>query len=241
MKYILCLLLLCLLFACHTATRPDWKTIDYGPFKLKSPPEWKQVKLHGIDSYVGGLTNGKDTLTFDYGWYSPHVDVDSSGAWKEDTVNGLAAIVGISGNDVQMEIHLKDPKDRFFISGRTLKDVPTALRIFKTIYFPYSDTTVNPPLAVDKFHPGTLATGNELYQMNCATCHHPAKQLTGPSFAEILEYRDEDRIFQFLTNRDALKSDSLTMAFQKRAGSVECIRWPELTRIELSRILRHVK
>ncbi|QJB42058.1 hypothetical protein HF324_31125 [Chitinophaga oryzae] len=246
MKYIICYLFICLLFACKTAGNQDWKSADFGPFKLKAPPEWKKMKLQGFDSYVGGLTNGIDTLTFDYGWYSPEVDLDSAGIYREDTINGLVALIGITEGmttrSAELEIFLKDEKNRFFISGKDLQDLPTVLKIFKSIYFPYSDTTINPPLVMEKFHrSSSVMQGRSLYKFNCASCHHPHKQMTGPSFAEVFKYRDKEWIYRFLTNRDSIKSDSLTIAFQKRAGSVTCIRFPELTKIELTRILGYIR
>lgn len=246
MKYIICTLFICLLFACQTATSPGWKTIDFGPFKLKAPLEWRKIELKGIDSYIGGLTDGRDTLTFDYGWYSPEVELDSIGIYQEDTINGLTALIGIAGDmangSAELEILLKDEKNKFFISGNNLHDIPTVLKIFKSIYFPYSDTTINPPLVMEKFHhDNSLVTGRTLYRFNCSACHQPYKQMTGPSFAEIFRYRDKEWIYQFLTNRDSVKSDSLTIAFKKRAGSVECVRFPELTKMELAHILGAVR
>ena len=40
------------------------KTLDFGVFKLKVPLEWYSIRLRNIDTYVGGFTNGKDTLRF---------------------------------------------------------------------------------------------------------------------------------------------------------------------------------
>lgn len=245
MKYLCSTLLFCLLFACQRPTNPDWKTIDYGVFKLKAPPEWKKLKMQGFDSYVGGLTNGKDTLTFDYGWYSPHVELDSSGSYQEDTINGLTAVIGISGykdkQAIAVEIYLKDKKNKFFIGGDNLSDLPVALKIFKTIHFPYGDTTVNSPLTMEKFRVGSLRSGSELYDMYCINCHHPNAEMIGPPFEEILQYRDADWIYKFLTSRESVKPDSLTLAYRKKAGDTTCVRFPERTKIEIERILHYVR
>jgi hypothetical protein len=233
------------MFACRQATNPGWKTIDYGPFKLKAPQEWEQIEFKGIDSYVGGLTNGKDTLTFDYGWYSPDVDLDSSGTYQEDIINGLPALIGISGDKqnkhVAVEIHLKDKQNKFFMSGFNLNDVPTILQIFKSIYFPNGDTTINPPMVMTKFSSGPLTSGEKLFQMNCASCHHPVKKMTGPAMVEIQKYRDKDWIYQFLTNRESVKPDSLTLAYRQEAGDNVCLRFPGLTRMEINRILGYAQ
>ncbi|MBC9913910.1 c-type cytochrome [Chitinophaga varians] len=245
MKYLCYVWLCCLMFACRSTTHTDWKTIDYGPFKLKAPQEWKKITFKGIDSYVGGLSNGKDTLSFDYGIYGVDMDLDSSGTYQEDTINGLQAVIAMSGEErnkhVAVDIYLKDQEHHFFMSGFRLDDVPTVLQIFKSIYFPYSDTTINPPIVMTKFQRGPLATGKWLFQMNCAACHQLGKKMMGPAMAEIGRYRDKDWIYQFLTNRDAIQPDSLTIAYQKEAGSITCVRFPGLTKMEVNRILGYAK
>ncbi|WP_343745288.1 cytochrome c [Chitinophaga sp.] len=245
MKYLYCLLFVWLVFACKPATSPTWQTIDYGPFKLKAPLEWKRVEFKGIDSYVGGLSNGKDTLSFDYGRYSPHVDLDSSGIYQEDIINGLPALIGISGDQYNkkaaVEIYLRNKQYRFFMSGFNLNDVPAVLQIFKSIYFPYSDTSMNPPLVMTKFKAGPILTGKQLFQMNCASCHLVMKKMIGPPMIEICSYRDDDWIYQFLTNRALVTPDSLTRAYRKEAGDIQCVRFPELTRMEINRILVYAR
>ena len=58
-----------LITGCNT-TSSKWQTLDFGIFKLTAPKNWTIVKEQGIDSYYGGLTNGKDSLWFDYGRFS---------------------------------------------------------------------------------------------------------------------------------------------------------------------------
>lgn len=52
----------------------EFKTIDFESFKITVPENWNKVQIKGIDNYVGGLvTDQKDTLIFDIGWYSADV------------------------------------------------------------------------------------------------------------------------------------------------------------------------
>ena len=44
--------------------------IDFEKFTLITPPDWKRFEAQGYDTFVGGLTNKKDTLYFDYGLFS---------------------------------------------------------------------------------------------------------------------------------------------------------------------------
>jgi len=85
-----------LVASCKTK-RNEWQTLDFGVFKLKTPKYWTIVERQGIDSYVGGLTNGKDSLWFDYGWYSGDIDDEliESHLFAKDTINGLFARVAI--------------------------------------------------------------------------------------------------------------------------------------------------
>tara|TARA_B110000238_G_C15919694_1_gene349910 strand:- start:94 stop:642 length:549 start_codon:yes stop_codon:yes gene_type:complete len=57
-----------MIFSCE---KSEYKTIDFGSFELTVPQNWREYEIKGTDSYVGGLvTNEKDTLIFDLGWYS---------------------------------------------------------------------------------------------------------------------------------------------------------------------------
>jgi hypothetical protein len=80
-------------FSC-TGRPKALKDLDFGVFRVKTPVDWKKVKTQGLDSYMGGLTNGMDSLWFDYGLYDVDLTNDS-GYWyrvSEDTVNGDPAI-----------------------------------------------------------------------------------------------------------------------------------------------------
>lgn len=43
-----------------------WKLLDLDAFKLSVPSDWKYIKQKGIDSFVGIIKAGKDTLSFDF-------------------------------------------------------------------------------------------------------------------------------------------------------------------------------
>jgi hypothetical protein len=47
-----------------------WHKITLSQFDIEVPSIYYYFKMHGIDSYVGGITNREDTIEFDYGWYS---------------------------------------------------------------------------------------------------------------------------------------------------------------------------
>ena len=73
MKRIFIFLLLCSsIICCDTKVKQtEGKLIDLGPFTINVPNDFEYKKLIGIDSFVGAITNGESTFTFDYGMYSP--------------------------------------------------------------------------------------------------------------------------------------------------------------------------
>lgn len=61
-----------LIVSCKTKT--EFKKIDFESFEITVPQNWNKFEMKGIDSYVGGIiTEQKDTLIFDIGWYSGDV------------------------------------------------------------------------------------------------------------------------------------------------------------------------
>lgn len=71
MKNIFAILILLLFLSCQ---KSNYKTVDFDVFEITVPSSWKKHEINGIDSYVGGLiSDEKDTLIFDLGWYSPDV------------------------------------------------------------------------------------------------------------------------------------------------------------------------
>jgi hypothetical protein len=100
------------LFTSCTSKKSNIQTLDFGLFKIKTPIGWKSFKKQGIDSYVGGLSNGKDSLYFDLGWYSPEIkDEDiKKHLYGQDTINGHIAIIQIPKVDGEGSIILSIPK-----------------------------------------------------------------------------------------------------------------------------------
>ena len=75
MKYTFVFLLLFgwFLASCQKEDLVDNKNLKdfiFQKFTLTAPANWKAFTQVGIDSQVGGITNGPDTLFYDYGWYS---------------------------------------------------------------------------------------------------------------------------------------------------------------------------
>ncbi|MFT6867018.1 MAG: hypothetical protein ACJA08_001856 [Cyclobacteriaceae bacterium] len=106
--------------------------IELGRFSLLTPNKFKYVEQEGIDSFVGLITDGTDSIEFDFGWYSNDL---TSEDWRLTTeqVNGRKAVIGYS-NSFGMAVHfpnLGDDNSLTVYSGTMLKE--TALEISGTI------------------------------------------------------------------------------------------------------------
>src|ERR1700735_5165975 len=96
MKLCLILVILIVVLCCRPTTK-KWQVLDFGPFSIKAPNGWNIVIRQGEANYFGGLTDGKDSLWFDYGRYNVDLTSDS-GYWyrlAKDTGNGFPAVFSL--------------------------------------------------------------------------------------------------------------------------------------------------
>src|SRR4249919_1713797 len=117
-------IILLLLYSCNSK-RDGWQTLDFSDFKLQTPVGWKIIKQQGIDSYIGGLTNGRDTLEFDYGWYTQEIGEEDPNLHKfgQVTINGLTASIVIPSKPGEGYIGMYMPtndNDKFGIRGHNI-------------------------------------------------------------------------------------------------------------------------
>jgi hypothetical protein len=74
MKKILPIIFILIICSC---AKQNYKTIDFGKFKITVPEKWNKYERSGMDSYIGGIiTDKNDTLNFDYGLYSNDISKD---------------------------------------------------------------------------------------------------------------------------------------------------------------------
>ncbi len=132
-----CLLSL-LLLSCE---REDLsKTMDFEQFTIDVPADWKSFTSQGYDSKTGGITNGKDKLTYDYGWYSYKFKNETTATHTRTTttVDGKPALIvtplqkgkGVIGVFIQV-----DSQNKFSLFGKNIEDEATVLKIFKSVKF----------------------------------------------------------------------------------------------------------
>ncbi|MEO6883298.1 MAG: hypothetical protein ABI199_04650 [Bacteroidia bacterium] len=162
MRYLISIMIFSIVFFCKKGTDKSiqkntspLQIIDFfGDFQMKTPRNWHKFKLQGIDSYIGGITNGRDTLTFDFGPYSDDFsDIYETQMYANDTINGKFGIItkpkikekGYVG--VYLE-NVNVGRDRFNLitqskKNEDVKNEDTIISIFQTIKFKNSDTTKN--------------------------------------------------------------------------------------------------
>lgn len=245
MKLRLFVIILLLTASCKEKNN-DWQTLDFKVFKIKTPQGWKVLEEQGIDSYGGGLTDGKDTLWVDYGMYGSSIGDGETTVDKvaRDTINGIYVLVALhessSGGSVSLHIPKVSEKVQFTARSNKFIDTGTIFKMFKTLIFKNSDTTINPPLTAGKFALVPHGGGKLIFQMNCIACHAMHKELTGPALGSIVDKRSADWIYKFLTASNLAARESMQTEISK-AYEIRCVRFPSLTRLDVDLLIGYVK
>ena len=222
MKLLSITITIILTFSCKTKSF-KWETLDFDAFKLRAPNNWSKFKEQGTDAYIGGLTNGKDSLWFYYGWYisGPKDDESSHHLYAQDTINGYSAVIVIPKQTGKGRLEMFIPnvteRDQFALSGYDIKDTGTILQIFKSVTFKNSDTTKNSTLTLTKFKEYPFGSGRTLYYGLCSSCHSLEKNLYGPSLKDVLEGQSSEWLNDFLKSKTAImrKDSVVNMEHQK--------------------------
>jgi hypothetical protein len=91
------------------------------------------------------------------------------------------------------------------------------------------------PIDFLDWHVGNNKDGKILFMNNCASCHNPIKDATGPAMVDALKWRDKGTLYTFLTNRNQFGNDRLIKDRQKRFGA-KCPEFPNLSRDDVDAI-----
>lgn len=239
-------ILLILTISCKIKTI-DWQTLDFNDFKLKTPKDWTKFKEQGIDAYVGGLTNGKDSLWFYFGSYVSGFQGDNKNyLFAQDTINGKIAEIKIPRKDsigsIQMFINHADDETKFVLSSSYTNKTDLILEIFKSVIFKSSDTTKNGSLTFSKFEEYPLGSGSSFYKTNCTACHSQYHRLVGPALTpELINSRTEDWLYKFFKDRQNLKQDSAYLARKKESQNADCIELTNYSRQEVEQLISYLK
>jgi hypothetical protein len=231
--------------ACDQKNTVGWQTIDAKSFRITTPQGWKLHNEQGIDAHIGNIANGRDTLYFCVGNGCPMVGDEDPEKHKLaiDTVNGLLANIVIPNDhndgEIAMSIADVDGFRRFIISGSDVHSIDTILLMFKSVVFEKSDTSINPPLTTSKFKYNSQGSGKRLYSYHCAPCHSMHKLLVGPMMVDIERRRSIDCIYDFLADRESLKSDTAFINLMAKS-TYHCPEFKNLTREQVRLIFDYV-
>jgi hypothetical protein len=116
------------------------KTLEFEEFTIEVPSNWQSFTSQGYDSKTGGIRNGKDELTFDYGGYSYDFKDKTTATHTRisTTIDGRPALIvepiekgkGVIGVFIQV-----DNQNKFSFYGRDIQDVGTVRKIFESVKF----------------------------------------------------------------------------------------------------------
>ena len=226
-------------------TSNGYKKLDFVKFKLEVPKNWFKFNQTGIDSYVGGLTNGRDSLFFEYGLYSVNVGEEDfeNQNFGIDTINGLVANFIIPKSNFKgyfvMTISVND-KDNFSIYSKKIFSQDTVIRIFKSVQFKESDTTINGHLSKSIQLNKTLGSGKTIFLNKCAMCHAIDKKLTGPPLQGIFSGRDYNWVYRYFKNpSEHFEKDKNVNSHND--FETKCIKIPDFSEQDAKNLLSYFK
>ncbi len=234
-----------LIVSCKTKTA-DWQSLDFGDFKIKAPNDWRKFNKHGIDAYIGGLTNGKDSLWFYFGSFvSGFQGNNENYLFAQDTINGKIAAIKIPKKDsagaIEMFINNAQDQTKFVLAGSSANR-HLVLKIFKSVVFQSSDTTKNGTLNTSKFKEYPLGSGTTIYNWNCKSCHSLNKMLVGPALTtELINSRTKEWLYTFFKDRKNLKQDSLNLERKKEFGETNCIELTDYSKEDVEQLISYLK
>ncbi len=80
---------------------------------------------------------------------------------------------------------------------------------------------------------------SEVFKANCAACHHPLKDATGPALQGVFETRSADWVFKFLTKEKFKPKDKQAKELKEKFG-VSCMKF-QLTKTEVDSLYAYIK
>ncbi|MBC8883152.1 hypothetical protein H9X57_06310 [Flavobacterium piscinae] len=169
---IILLLLISIFYLYSSNAQQSNNNFNFGDFYIYIPENWEKIEHIGIDSYVGGITNGTDSLTFDYGWYSYDLSYENGEKqlFATDTINGKIALITkpkkVGYGTIGLYIENAYKKNHFNLLGNNISDEKTVFEIFKSIKFKDSDTTSNSK-TIEFSEKITPYSGRSLFYTNC--------------------------------------------------------------------------
>lgn len=203
------------------AQNSDWHSILLGPFQLNTPKDFKYYQFRSPDNFIGEITNGKDTLFFEFGNNLSILGSKFTSTYftSIDTINGYVAnfILPKENGKGIFSLFFEDlpENNKLNISTNPSFDEKVLKEIFLSILFPTSDTSLN-----SKYF-GTnasqeLVSGKKLFEDNCSFCHASVRDsiITGPDLWKSFSKPDTIYLTNWITASRQLISSGNERAVQ---------------------------
>ena len=152
------LLVVFLVFSHCKGDSSKTKILRFQNFEVTVPGDWHTYTWELADYEEHGITNEIDSVWYEYNPMSKSaflVSKTQGQLYAADTVNAFLAYISIPDSATLGFTRLLIPNiDNGYelrMSGYSVRDVKTALKIFKSVRVARSDTTKNPQLTVEKF------------------------------------------------------------------------------------------
>ncbi|MFD0863041.1 c-type cytochrome [Sungkyunkwania multivorans] len=85
-------------------------------------------------------------------------------------------------------------------------------------------------------------SGKKLFNMNCAACHHPTKELLGPALNGVSEKYEKDWLYSWIKNNTALVTSGDALAIKISQYSPTTMNaFPLLSDAEIDDILVYIE
>lgn len=145
MKFFYLLLCLALVSACKDKNDDPTEIVltennlFVGNISVKTSSEWFGQPLQGTDSEVGFISNKKDTLYYDLGWYNadPTGSLAKTHTLSKVTVNGKKASIWtpVQSGTGWVAVYIKLGEYDSFLMYGTSSNPAEVVKIFKTVQF----------------------------------------------------------------------------------------------------------
>lgn len=137
------LLLISLLFFLLISCQKDElenKILNLEKFQVAVPANWNSFSDQGYDSEVGMLSDGKDELVFDYGWFAYNFNYETAATHTRTTttIAGKPALIvqpkekgkGLTGIYIMV-----DDQNKLTLYGQDITNESVVLKIFNSVRF----------------------------------------------------------------------------------------------------------
>ncbi|MEL7144962.1 MAG: cytochrome c [Bacteroidota bacterium] len=224
----------------YTRVRNGWHRIDLGPFSIETPQKFRHIPQRGIDSYVGLIADKKDTLFFDYGWYSYSYEGDRY-IRSHDTIQGKKAIVALVDDQLQgVHFPSANGQNQLTISGDLLND-ETVRKVLRSIKIGGRSGYTSSRLGENKEIIVALE-GRRLFKQNCSHCHLLDRKMIGPPLRHIVERTSKEWLVNWVKNSaELILTNEKAAALYEEYGQIPHVPFKSFTDQQITHLIEFLE